>query len=325
MLGYARLPGGLVAWLFDNRGVEGRRLAVGVEQLAKTADRFVRLCADPASDRTALRRDARQLYDWLVAPFAPRLDPARVLVVEPDSVVSAIPMQALVDENSRYLGDRFAVTVAGGLVDYQRRAEAAPLQRGSSTLIVANPAIGGEARRAFPPLAQTLREGMAVAARFPHSVTLTQKEATLAALERHRPQAELFHFAGHGFSNAGNGGLLLAGAEVLDGRRLSEQDWTRCRLAVLSACSSGTGETSGPVNPESLVRRLLWAGAARVVASRWNVDTENTVALMDGFYDALLAGRDVPTALQRAAHRLRERGADDHPYFWAGFQSFGAR
>jgi CHAT domain-containing protein len=151
-------------------------------------------------------------------------------------------------------------------------------------------------------------------------------------LERNRPGTELFHFAGHGFSNATNGGLLLAPEEsgsdeagVLDGKRLAHQDWSRCRLAVLSACSTGTGEGRGPVNPESLVRNLLWAGVARVVAARWNVDAETDVLLMDQFYEALLSGSGVARSLQQAARRLRENSATSHPYYWAAFQNFGTR
>jgi CHAT domain-containing protein len=329
---YAELRGGMVAWAFDERGVDGRRLAVEPEQIEAVAHRFVRMCADPASDQLALRRDSRQLYDWLVAPIVHRLDPLRMLVVEPDGVVGTIPMQALLDENFRYLGERFAIVVASGVADYLRRAKAGVVTVGSKVLIVASPAVSKAMIRAFPPLPQSLREGKLVATRFPRSVLLAQKEATLAAVKRHRSESELFHFAGHGFSNAGNGGLLLAsaesdplGAEVLDGKRLAGQDWTRCRLAVLSACSTGTGEAKGPVNPESLVRRLLWAGAARVVASRWNVDAETVVLLMDGFYTALLAGLEVPAALQQSARRLREHHATNHPYYWAGFQSFGSR
>jgi CHAT domain-containing protein len=106
---------------------------------------------------------------------------------------------------------------------------------------------------------------------------------------------------------------------------MAQKDWSRCRLAVLSACSTGTGEARGPVNPESLVRGLLWAGVARVVASRWNMDSETGAALMERFYDRLLSGDDVAKALQRAAQSLRENAETSHPYFWAGFQNFGAR
>ena len=331
-LSYAMLPGGAVAWLFDDRGVEGWGLSVKPEDVEAVASRFLRECADPESDPQTLQRDARQLYDWLVAPMADRLDPARTLVIEPDGAAGAIPMQALMDQTGRYLGERFAITVAAGLLDYQQRAAAGPVNADTKALVVASPTLGEEMSKTFPPLAGTMDEGRSVAMRFHRAVLLTGAQATLAAVAQHRPDAGLFHFAGHGFSNAGNGGLLLSpeetgagGAGVMDGTWMENQNWSRCRLAVLSACSTGTGEARGPVNPESLVRGLLWAGVARVVASRWNVDTQTGVPFMGEFYEALLSGDDTATALQHAAQRIREHKTTSHPYFWAGFQSFGAR
>jgi CHAT domain-containing protein len=330
-LTYVILPSGPVAWLFDDRGIEGRRLNVKADELETVASRFLRECAEPGSDRRALQRDARQLYDWLVAPLANHLDPSRTLVIEPDGAVGAIPIQALMDENLRYLGERFAIAIAGGLADYQVRAAVGPVNAALKALVIASPTLGDEATKTFPPLVGTTREGRSIAKRF-HSRLLIGGQATLSAVEQYRPAAELFHFAGHGFSNGGNGGLLLSPdqsdpdeAGVLDGARMGQQDWSRCRLAVLSACSTGTGEDKGPVNPESLVRGLLWAGVARVVACRWNVDTESGVQFMDQFYNELLSGKDASAALQLAARRLREDQATSHPYFWAGFQSFGTR
>jgi CHAT domain-containing protein len=332
VLSYVILPGAVVAWLFDDRDVEGWRLNIVPENLERVATRFLRECADPRSDQYSLRRDARQLYDSLVAPVVKRLDPGRTLVIEPDGAIGAIPMQALIDGNSRYLGERFSITVASGLIDYQARASAGPVLTTAKALVVANPRLGASATKAFPVLPEALREGESVAARFPGSLLLIGEGATLEALEQQRQHTELLHFSGHGFSNAGNGGLLLSpgegGAEdagVLDGNAIVQQDWTHCRLAVLSACSSGTGETRGPVNPESLVRGLLWAGVARVVASRWNTDSDTGVQFMDRFYTSLLGGNEVAVALQQAARSLRENDATSHPYYWAAFQSFGTR
>jgi CHAT domain-containing protein len=331
-LTFAELPGGFVAWVYDDRGITGRRLTVRSQDLEIVTARFLRECADRESDQRAIQRDARQLYDWLLAPLAEHLDPSRTLVIEPDGVLGAIPVQALMDPDLHYAGERFAVTVAASLADYQRRAAAASVQSNAHALVVADPWLGGEMTKAFPPLPGTLREGRSVAGQFANSVLLSGREATLSAVEQHRPRAEVFHFAGHGFSNAGNGGLLLSpvgaiggGAAVLGGTAMAQQDWGRCRLAVLSACSTGTGEARGPVNPESLVRGLLWAGVARVVASRWNMDTQAGVPFMDSFYASLLSGEDTAAALQHAAQRLRQDGATSHPYYWAGFQSFGAR
>ncbi|HTS66125.1 MAG TPA: CHAT domain-containing protein [Candidatus Acidoferrales bacterium] len=331
-LSYVLFPGGVMVWLFDERGVEGRRLSVTPDELETVALRFLRECADAGSDLASMRRDARQLYDWLLAPLAERLDPARVLVIEPDGPVGAIPVQALMDENFRYVGERFGISIGSGLADYQQRETAGPVTAGAKTLVVASPVLSEEATKTFPPLPGTMLEGQSIQKLFRNSVLLTGREATLDAVERFRPGTELFHFSGHGFSNGGNGGLLLSpdsndsgGAGVLDSSTMASQDWTRCRLAVLSACSTGTGEAGASVNPESLVRGFLWAGVARVVVSRWNLDTATGTRFMDQFYTNLLSGTDVAVALQGAAKRVRENGATSHPYYWAGFQSFGAR
>jgi CHAT domain-containing protein len=331
-LTYTMLPGGPVAWLFDDRGVEGLRLSISTKELETTSARFLRECAEPASDVQALQRDARQLYDWLVAPLAGFLDPSRTLVIEPDGAVGQIPIQALMDSEGRYLGERFAIATAGGLADYQLRAAVPLVNAAVKALVVASPSLGDEASKTFPPLEGTSREGESVASRFQAPVFLTGWRATLDAVEQFRPATELFHFAGHGFSNSGNGGLLLSPGQsdaeeagILDGPRMAQQDWKRCRLAVLAACSTGTGEEHGPVNPESLVRGLLWAGVARVVASRWNVESDSSAQFMDRFYTHLLSGQNAAAALQLAARALREDKATRHPYFWAGFQDFGAR
>jgi tetratricopeptide (TPR) repeat protein len=134
-LTYAVLPGGITAWLFDDRGVHDKLLAPKPAELEITTQRFLRGCANPVSDRKALERDSRQLYDWLVAPLANRLEPGRVLVVEPDGAAGAVPMQALLDERSVYLGEQFAITIAASLADYQERAAYGSVNRDAQALV----------------------------------------------------------------------------------------------------------------------------------------------------------------------------------------------
>ena len=333
-LSYADLPSGLVVWVFDDRGLSCHRLAAKPAEVALRAKKLARLCSDPASSSSELNAEARRMYEWLLAPVAASLDPARTLVIVPDVSTSGVVFSALLDESNRPLSDRYATVIASSAADYYRRHRAGPLGGTTNALVVANPLVGAEGARSFPPLRQAEKEGRAVASRLGASTTtvLSGAEATLANVNRHRPLASLVHFAGHGFSNSGNSGLVLAPPgdstmpfDVLDGSRLASQDWSRCRLAVLSACSSGSGESKGPVNPESLVRRLLWAGASRVVASRWNADAESSLTFMDHFYSGLASGREAPEALRLAAREVRASPMTSHPYFWAGFQTFGSR
>jgi CHAT domain-containing protein len=329
---YADLPSGSVAWVFDDRGLSGTRLGVPAGQVAAAARRLARLCANPDSLSSQINAESRKLYQWLLGPVAARLEPSRILVIVPDESTAGVTFSALLDEQDRFVGERFSTVVASSVADYSSRLRSGPVDCSSRSLIVANPLLGAGAAASFPPLHQAEKEGRVVASRLVSATLLSGREATLGALDQHRASTALLHFAGHGFSNAGNGGLILAPPpgsalpfDVLDGSRLADQDWSRCRLAVLSACSSGAGESAGPVNPESLVRRLLWAGASRVVAGRWNLDAESSFSLVDRFYSALGKGRDVPEALQLAAREVRDNPATAHPYYWAGFQTFGSR
>jgi CHAT domain-containing protein len=139
----------------------------------------------------------------------------------------------------------------------------------------------------------------------------------------------LFHFSGHGLSNSDDGALLLAPSRLgeegsfLTTYELANHSFSRCRLAVLSACSSGVGESRGPVNPNSLVNGLLRAGVRDVIASRWPIDSASTLILMRDFYTQLLSGGDVASALQAAARQLRTDPSTRHPYYWAAFSTFG--
>lgn len=99
-------------------------------------------------------------------------------------------------------------------------------------------------------------------------------------------------------------------------------DWSRCRLAVLSACLTATGELQGYVNPDSLVRAFLAAGARGVLAASWAIDSRATHLFFENFYRHLLAGRPAAFALQHAATDLRRRTEFAHPYYWAPFQLY---
>jgi CHAT domain-containing protein len=328
LLCFLELPDEFVGWLVRNDTVTLRRLAVPKESLARVVRRFGRECSDPAPSG-GLRQDARQLYEWLVEPFdAQVLDGGRELMLALDGVLAGVPVQALISSDGRYLGDRLTVTVSSG---YQMAATERPfLHAGTRALIVADPAIAGNSAIQFPPLPDSRKEAEIIRAIFPGSLVLQGREATAAALEAAHSAAEVVHFAGHGYSGSGNGALLLAPKDprtadydLLTSVDLRRQDWSGCRLAVLSACAAAAGEAHGPHNPDSLVRALSKAGASQVVASLWNADSIATGELMRSFYGALADGAAPSQALEIAQQHVRQRREWDHPYYWAGFQMYG--
>src|SRR5262249_11520035 len=142
------------------------------------------------------------------------------------------------------------------------------------------------------------------------------------------PRAGLFYFGGHGAANSDRGGLLLApesgaGGAILDGAQL-EPALRECRLAILSACSTATGERLGPFNPDSLIQAFWRAGVPTVVATRWEVEDRATAAIISLLVRGLFSGQPAPAALREAVRQVRRDPEFEHPAVWAAFHVFGA-
>jgi CHAT domain-containing protein len=104
---------------------------------------------------------------------------------------------------------------------------------------------------------------------------------------------------------------------VLDAATVESWPMPHLRLAVLSACSTGQGRMEGA---ESVAQAFLSAGARDVVATRWDVDSATSAAMMQQFYDFLLSGHGIAEALAMAEAKIRER--TPQPYYWAAFEDF---
>jgi CHAT domain-containing protein len=130
-------------------------------------------------------------------------------------------------------------------------------------------------------------------------------------------------------ADAGDDGMLTA-AEIY-GMRLDAD------LVVLSACQSAGGLVTGD-GVATFARAFLYAGAASLVASTWDVADEPTSRLMANFYRRWQAGADKAVALRRAqlelladlrAGRISVETVvgpvplPEHPVFWAGFGLYG--
>jgi CHAT domain-containing protein len=74
---------------------------------------------------------------------------------------------------------------------------------------------------------------------------------------------------------------------------------------------------------QNIAAAFLRARVPHIVASRWNVDSATTARLMLIFYQGLLHGDGVPTALQKAAAQIAKKSSTMHPYYWAAFSAFG--
>jgi CHAT domain-containing protein len=138
------------------------------------------------------------------------------------------------------------------------------------------------------------------------------------------------HFAAHGLLNDKHPELSGIVLSLLD-RQGKEQDGfltladvfrmnLTADLVVLSACGTALGREVRGEGLIGLTRGFMYAGAARVVASLWNVDDAATADLMAHFYKRLLKDGQRPAeALRWAQAEMREQKRWRHPYYWAAF------
>jgi CHAT domain-containing protein len=99
-------------------------------------------------------------------------------------------------------------------------------------------------------------------------------------------------------------------------------------FVVLSACNTAAGDKPGAEALSGLARAFFYAGAKSLVVSHWEVDSEGTVALMDGLFEALKANPRLSHAealrmsmLRMIANSSKPEWAE--PRFWAPFVVVG--
>ncbi len=154
-------------------------------------------------------------------------------------------------------------------------------------------------------------------------------EASLKAEEFHT--YPYLHFATHGFVDEDNpalSGLLLAAdtTSAEDGILYAGEIYNlglKADLVTLSACETGLGKLAAGEGVIGLTRAFLYAGAANLIVSLWQVADESTSELMIHFYGNLLTGQTKSAALQAAKNKLLESAQYADPYYWSPFVLIG--
>jgi CHAT domain-containing protein len=151
-----------------------------------------------------------------------------------------------------------------------------------------------------------------------------------AAMLPNLSQYKILHFATHGLLDDRHPELSSIVLSLVDEEGKPQDGYLQLNdiynlslpvdLVVLSACRTGIGKEVKGEGLIGLTRGFMYAGAARVVASLWKVDTDDTAELMSLFYKQMLKGHKSPSAaLQSAQIEMLKRPDKSAPYHWAGF------
>jgi len=328
VLAYAVLPDGLAIWVYDEGVINASWIPKPTDGLQELAERFHDLSSDPKSELSALRRDARSLYERLIAPVEQQLTPGRTLVIEADGWLARVPFEALLDANGHYLIESAPIAHSLGQDSQARLHGDSGITADSAALVVGSAA--SSPADGLIPLPDVAAEADTVASYFHSARVLKGGEATLSAVRSELPGAAVFHFAGHSLATPDRTGLILENANEQQGPQLLDADLLQhirlpnLQLAVLSACNTGEG-SGGSSGFNSVTDALLRAGVPHVVASRWAVDSAEARGFVQEFYRNALSGQTVSDAIRITSRNMLANPRTSHPYYWSAFVAYGQR
>jgi tetratricopeptide (TPR) repeat protein len=147
-------------------------------------------------------------------------------------------------------------------------------------------------------------------------------------------QYRYLHFATHGYLDSERANLSAIVLSLVDDQGRPQDGFLRVKdiynlnlpadLVVLSACETGLGKEIRGEGIDGLTRGFMFAGAARVVVSLWNVNDKATADLMAKFYEKMLKEGQRPAPALRAAQvEMWKQKRWQSPYYWAAFTMQG--
>jgi CHAT domain-containing protein/Tfp pilus assembly protein PilF len=157
----------------------------------------------------------------------------------------------------------------------------------------------------------------------------------MTAMSPELAQYRIVHFATHGVFDSRTPALSGIVLSLVDRQGRPVDGFLRLwdiynlrlpiDLVVLSACQTALGKEIKGEGLIGLTRGFMYAGAARVVASLWQVDDVATAELMGQFYQGVLKKKLPPAAALRAAQvqMWKQKRWQQDPYFWGAFQLQG--
>lgn len=97
------------------------------------------------------------------------------------------------------------------------------------------------------------------------------------------------------------------------------------RLAVLSACETGTGKLQKGEGVMSMARGFIYAGCPSIVMTLWKVEDKSGVKIMEDFYSYLSKGKrkDIALRMAKLNHLNHSDPLTAHPHFWLGYVNIG--
>jgi CHAT domain-containing protein/tetratricopeptide (TPR) repeat protein len=337
--------------------IEGGPSALGA-QIAELRDEAL---TDPRASLELVRTKAGALYRKLLGPVNDLVKKHERILVLPHGALSTLPLEALVDDDGKFVVETHVVTYSHSATIALEDARAKPKAGGKRAFVgIGDPVYdwvafksgkpeglpGGEARgvkryldakpasatrRGLERLPGTASEVKAIANLFSGDAKLYLRDQ--ASEENVKAGilggSRIIHIASHGLFETDYQALAFSmRPDASDDGFLMSSEIAELKLdadlVVLSACETGRAHEVLAEPVSGLVLALRTAGARRMIASLWDVDDAATVELMKSFYAPVVkSSASYGSALTEAKRKLVATTKWQHPFYWAAFVLVG--
>ena len=250
-----------------------------------------------------------QLHKCLLAPINDFTRTHVNLIVVPFGILHSVPFHLLYDDND-YLIEHTPVSIqpASGMI---ARSTPVHSRHGVLALGFGGAESGGRMEQEAQHVVELLGGSAHVGAEAISDQLLQSDAAVL-------------HLAAHGKYHLSQ--PRLSHLQLADGRLYVDDLWQYdldYELVTLSACSVGLGHASGGDELSGFGHSFLYAGAASLVSSLWEVDDEAAAVVNHSFYSRCLDGEAKVDALRNAQLEVLKDNHFRHPAYWGAFQLIG--
>ena len=289
------------------------------------------------------------LYEKLIQPVAKKLNGTSLTII-PHDKLSYIPFDALLSQmpdtsvmnfrNLNYLVRDYAINYSYSatlLYDYFDQKK-----RSSKNLLVFSPMYDSHESRTDPetaiphflsPLPGAKDEVKGIS-KFVSAVSFVDKLAQENTFKEKAPEFDILHLAMHTIINDSLPMLSKLVFSKPD-QKFTDDGYLNAyeiynmklnaRLAVLSACETGSGKLQQGEGVMSMARGFIYAGCPSIVMTLWQVEDKSGVKIMEDFYHYLSKGKrkDVALRMAKLNHLNNSDPLTAHPHFWLGYVNIG--
>ena len=332
ILQYSVLENKVLIWLISKTDFSVTTTDISADDLKQKVNSYLESLARKEGDEKSL---SEELFQLLIKPMSEKLVHEKQICIVADKFLFYLPFSALLSPKTKHYlimdYDLLFSPSANVFLISSNRAKEYEENLSENILVIGNPSFNQDSvyNLNLSKLPNAENEANKIGEFYQTSKVLIGSNVDKKTVKDYFQKSEIIHFAGHYMVNETSpmlSSFILKDDETLDNIELFNENLSKTKLIILSACQTGIERYYQGEGMIGASRTFLAKGIPIVVASQWSVDSEATSELMIRLhYYRKNEQLSTAQALRKSQIDLinSENKKYQIPYYWAAFEVFG--